>query len=293
MLSRLAFWFRPQPTFQTITDAWLADAERRCRPGYVREARRLLGRDLAPLASRRADRVTRRDIADVLATIRCDGVANFAQAVVSSAFNCAIASGRFDGQNPALGLRKRHVAPRDRVPTVPELVTIRRAADGLGQFGQLTRLLITTGLRRTEAGGLLWSEVQPDAICISAARMKGHRVHAVPLTELARACLPTRRDGYPHVFGHCRDAGFSGWSKGKQQLDIAIAGGVAPFRLHDIRRGVACGMADLGIGDEVIGRVLAHAPVGVTRRHYLHSARLAEQRTALEAWAAELRRHTA
>jgi integrase len=178
------------------------------------------------------------------------------------------------------------------VLSLQELATIWRAADGLGQFGRVIQLLIATAMRRSEAGGLLWTEVLPDAISISGTRMKGHRVHTVPLTELARACLPPQREGYPYVFGHCRDAGFSGWSKGKHQLDKALAGSVAPFRLHDFRRGVACGMADLGISDEVIGRVLAHAPQGVTRRHYLHSARLAEQRTALEAWAAELRRQT-
>lgn len=290
MLSRFTSWFRPQPTFQAITDAWLADAERRCRPGYVREARRLLGRDLAPLACTRASRVTRRDIAEVLGTIPCAGVSNFAKAVISSSYNWAIASGLYDGLNPAQGLRKRTIAPRERVLSVPELALIWRAAGELGQFGQLTRLLIATGLRRTEAGSLLWTEVVPDAICISGARMKGHRVHTVPLTELARECLPARREGWPHVFGNRHDSGFGGWSKAKHQLDKALAGAVAPFRLHDIRRGVACGMADLGTRDEVIGRILAHAPTGVTRRHYLHSARIEEQRTALEAWAAELRR---
>jgi integrase len=290
MLSHLTSWFRPQPTFQAITDAWLADAERRCRPGYVREARRLLGRDLAPLAFKRASRVTRRDITEVLGAIPCAGVSNFAKAVVSASYNWAIASGLYDGPNPAQGLRKRPVPPRERVLSVPELALIWRASVGLGQFGQVARLLIATGLRRNEAGGLLWTEVTPDALCISGARMKGHRVHAVPLTALARECLPARRDGWPHVFGNRHDSGFSGWSKSKHQLDKALAGSLAPFRLHDIRRGVACGMAELGTRDEVIGRVLAHAPVGVTRRHYLHSARMEEQRAALEGWAVELRR---
>ena len=90
--------------------------------------------------------------------------------------------------------------------------------------------------------------------------MKGHRAHVVPLTELARGQLPPARPGFPHVFGNRRETGFGGWSKSRVQLDAAVAGRVVPFRLHDIRRGVACGMAELGVSDEVIGRVLRMRP---------------------------------
>src|SRR6185295_2426185 len=143
------------------------------------------------------------------------------------------------------------VVPRERVLSLPELVLIWRASGELGQFGRVVRLLTATGLRRTEAGDLLWSEISVDTINIGSDRMKAHRAHVVPLTSLARECLPLQRQGWPHVFGNRHDSGFSGWSKGKAQLDVALAGSVAPFRLHDIRRGVACGMADLGVSDEV------------------------------------------
>jgi hypothetical protein len=51
-------------------------------------------------------------------------------------------------------------------------------------------------------------------------------------------------------------------------------------------------MGDLGVADGVIERILAHSAQGVTRRHYNHSAKLAEQRAALDLWAGELERLT-
>jgi uncharacterized protein Yka (UPF0111/DUF47 family) len=49
-------------------------------------------------------------------------------------------------------------------------------------------------------------------------------------------------------------------------------------------------MGELGVEDGVISRVLAHAPVGVTRKHYSFAERLAAQTAALERWADELAR---
>jgi hypothetical protein len=69
-----------------------------------------------------------------------------------------------------------------------------------------------------------------------------------------------RQNGRTLVFGEGK-RGFSGWGKAKAALDarIAAAGAtVAPWRLHDLRRTVATGMAEIGISPHVVEAVLNH-----------------------------------
>jgi integrase len=92
------------------------------------------------------------------------------------------------------------------------------------------------------------------------------------------------RDARALVFGD-GSGPFQGWSKAKAALDKRL--GIESWRLHDIRRTVATGMADLGVQPHVIEAVLNHVSghkAGVAgvynRARYTH-----EKRVALSAWA--------
>ena len=64
-----------------------------------------------------------------------------------------------------------------------------------------------------------------------------------------------------------------------------------PATPHDLRRTVASHMAAMGIGENVVARVLNHASeIGktITGAVYIRHSFAAEKRHALEAWAAEL-----
>ena len=91
-------------------------------------------------------------------------------------------------------------------------------------------------------------------------------------------------------------APISGYSKTKIALDAAIAelnGGVPipAWRIHDLRRALASGMARIGVQLPVVEKVLNHTSgtfsgvQGVYQRHDF----AAEKRLALEAWARHLR----
>jgi hypothetical protein len=73
--------------------------------------------------------------------------------------------------------------------------------------------------------------------------------------DLAPSVPRTSRD---HLFGDRASAGFTGWSRGKLDLDRKLAGTVRPFRLHDLRRATATGMADIGIEPHHIEAALNH-----------------------------------
>ena len=103
-------------------------------------------------------------------------------------FNWALESDLI-AANPCAGVKPR--APeksRDRVLNDAELKALWRAAEAMkGQFGPIVQLLILTGQRREEVGGMRWSEVDLDGKLwtLPASRVKNKRKHTVPLSEAA------------------------------------------------------------------------------------------------------------
>jgi integrase len=141
-----------------------------------------------------------------------------------------------------------------------ELAAIWRAC-GDDDFGKIIRLLTLLGSRRQEVGGMRWSEVDLDAgvWTLPAERSKNHRAHTIPLLPAVLAIVKSvPRTDRDHVFGTRARAGFTPWDHSKRELDRRLGVAVKPWRVHDIRRSVATGMADIGIEPHVIEAVLNH-----------------------------------
>jgi integrase len=191
--------------------------------------------------------------------------------------------------NPCSGIKPR--APevsRDRVLSDNELLRIWNAADGDG-YGAIVRVLILTGQRREEVGAMRWSELDLDKRLwtLPPARTKNKQWHTVPLSDAVIDIIKAqpRIHGSDFVFTLTGRTPINGFSRGKRRLDEIS--GVVAWRLHDIRRTVASGMAALGISLPVIEKVLNHKSgsfagiVSVYQRHDFSG----EKRAALEAWA--------
>ncbi len=83
------------------------------------------------------------------------------------------------------------------------------------------------------------------------------------------------------------------YSQGKKKLDTLIAAKgseLKPWRLHDLRRTAATDMVRLGVSELIVGRVLNHAPRGVTASTYALHSYEPEKRHALSLWANEIGR---
>ncbi len=81
----------------------------------------------------------------------------------------------------------------------------------------------------------------------------------------------------------------SGFSKAKRRLNEFA--GVADWRIHDLRRTAASGMAKLGTPVNVLSKVLNHVSAGAhggVTAIYNRYAYEDEKRQALEAWAGHL-----
>jgi integrase len=211
--------------------------------------------------------VTRAEVAAAVRAIvnKHSGVtAAAARRALSAFFAWTIAEGLLgDRANPVDGsFCPEGPAARDRVLSNDELVAVWRACLGDDNFGKIVRLLILLGSRRQEVGGMRWAELDLGAgvWVLPATRSKNKRQHTITLPpaalDIVRSVPRSERD---HLFGDRAGIGFSSWGRSKQQLDHRIAGAVTPaWKLHDLRRTVATGMADLGIEPHHIEATLNH-----------------------------------
>lgn len=286
-------------TLGSIVPRYLAYAGRRQKVAHHQDTRRYLEKHWSPLSEIALNQITRATVSGRLAAIATENgpfAANRARAALSAFYGWAMGEG-VAAANPVVGTHKAtEEVRRDRVLTDAELVEIWTHA-GQGGFGPIVRLLILTGQRREEVGGMLWRELQERTWHIGGERTKNGQQHEVPLSPAALAILAAvpQRDDREQVFG--TGAGpFQGWSNAKENLDARIAasrkarGGkqspAVPWRLHDIRRTVATRMADLGVLPHVIEAVLNHVSghkAGVAGI-YNRSSYAAEKRAALDLW---------
>jgi integrase len=181
---------------------------------------------------------------------------------------------------------------RDRVLNNAELVAVWRGAVQVGYpYGTVVQLLILTGCRRDEIGGLTWSEIDGEMIRLPGERTKNKRPHEVPLSTPAKLVIertPRFINPINFVFLGERLRPISAWSRAKIDLDTACQ--VEGWRLHDIRRTVATGMAEIGVAPHIVEAVLNHvsgAKAGVAGV-YNRAVYAREKAAALEAWGAHV-----
>ena len=244
-----------------------------------------------PLHNLPINDVTRADVAAVLTTIAKDRgqiASNRARATLSKFYRWAIGEGICD-HNPVAGTNKRaENNPRERSLSDAEAAAVWLAAPD-NRYGQIAKLILLTGCRREEIGGLKWSEVDTEArtITLPRERTKNGQEHVVPLSDAAlaiiTACNNDRRDR-DHVFGK---RGFADWSHSKAEFNEVVKL-KENWTLHDLRRTVRTGLGKLGVQPHVAEAVLNHLPP-VLIRTYDRNTYMAEKKAALEAWAAHLK----
>jgi integrase len=286
---------RGSNVFKAITGQFL---ERYIKPNarasYAYETKRLLDKDVIPAwGDRQIQDVTKRDVLDLLDGVVDRGgglTANRVLAAIRKLFNWAVDRGIIE-TSPAAGVR----APlpeqsRDRVLSDDELRSLWLACDKRGYpWGDFTKLLLLTGQRRTEVGGMTWSELDLDKKewNLPAHRTKNGEAHTIPLPEVAVdiiKALPRIASDGDFLFTVNGGSHVTGYSRAKADLSAPDS---ERWTFHDLRRTAATGMARLGISLPVIEKVLNHTSgsfagiVGVYQRHSFAD----EKRTALEVWA--------
>jgi integrase len=168
---------------------------------------------------------------------------------------------------------------RDRILSDDELRLVWAACSGV--YGAFIRFLLLTAVRRSEAAGMQWSELDGSLWTIPAARMKGKVEHVVPLSAAALAILDERRSA-TMPFGRSIAS-----SQRKAEFDAIVS--IPPWHLHDLRRTARSLVSRAGVIKDIGERCLAHAIGGVSGVYDRH-AYLEEKKAAFDALAALIER---
>ena len=315
-----------EETFQALSERFMREHEtRNARAGRKSastiEAQRYLDADILPAIGRiRAEAVTRQQVMQVVEAVADRGAfvaADRALGLIRAIYNWACGTGRAD-RNPTIGLKKRNtVRAKTRVLSLGEIRTFwaMTAAGGsiTPSLRDAMRLQLLTAARISEILGTPRAELDLERgrWTIGALRTKGEREHQLPLSSMAvsifraaieRADLEGRRRAHrlgrdfepsewvfpsPHTEGP-----FTGKAATRSVIrsrkKLSAVGLAVGFNTHDLRRTVATQLGEMGVADEIIERILNHAPRTVAGRHYNHARYLEPMRSALDAWADNL-----
>jgi integrase len=306
-------------TLGAIVDDYLAVKEGNVRKRTFVETKRYLTEHWKSLHGLPVHEIHGRDIAAQLTKVTIESgtvSAARARAALSGLFAWAVGEDTVE-ENPVIGTNKPpEPDSRDRVLTDAEIAEVWATCRD-DDFGHIVKLLLLTGCRREEIGGLMWEEVDLDGavIHLPSARTKNGEAHDIPLTPLALSIIRTvpRHEGRDHLFGDGprraggEPNGFSGWSKAKAALDARILAArqqaaqkarkpadkvqQMEFRIHDLRRTAATGMARLRVLPHVIEAALNHISghkAGVAGI-YNRETYKPEVKTALALWSDHIR----
>jgi integrase len=210
---------------------------------------------------------------------------------------------------------------RERVLSIDEIrLFLKACRSAPSPWGQLGRMLLLTGQRRSEVAGMTTAEVLLGEWTIPKRRTKNGLEHFVPLVdaavdvlrELPAKIMPGSEVGY--YFSTMHDRPVCGFSKSKAGIaqkmielrsiehaekmdglasnDRRSVQPISYWTFHDLRRTMATGLQRLKVPIEITEAILNHKSgkiKGIAEIYQRHDY-ADEKREALEKWSAELRR---
>lgn len=262
-----------------------------------REAERILEREFVGTFGQRDIREIKRfDVLEIMDAAVARGSTYQANRILSNIrklFNWCVERGIVE-TSPITGLKApTKEESRERVLEDDEIVRLLCACrNDVYPFRQFVPILLATAQRRGELAEMRWSEVDLEAKqwVIPAERSKNGKPHVVPLSPYALEALnevPRFLD-CDFVFTTTRNSPVSGFSKMLRRLSEGSQ--TSDWRLHDLRRTAASGMARAGIAPHVVEKVLNHisgtiSGVAAVYNRYGYDR---EKREALETWGERL-----
>ena len=259
-------------TLEVVARRYLDAKRDRLRPRTFKAAERYFAKHWKPLHDRPLDDVRRADVAARLQElVKAHGKTSAARARsnLTTLYSWAMREGLCES-NPVLATNDptEGMQARDRVLNDGELRAIWNACEG-DDFGRIVKLLLLSGCRREEIGGLKWNEIDLDTgvMTIHGTRTKNHRTLELMLPEVAIDILrsqPRRREDY--VFG-VRGVAFSAWSYSTVKLNARIVEAegkrLAHWTLHDLRRTMRTNLGKLNIQPHIAELAINHVKGGV------------------------------
>ena len=279
---------------------YLEHKRKELRPRSFVEVTRHLMTHAKSLHGLQLAKIDQRSIANLLTTLTADSgptEANHVRGSLSAFYGWAMGEGLTD-VNPVMNTNKAaESSGRERVLTPQELRSIWNTV-GDDDYGIILKLLMLTGQRREEIGGLRRQEIDLDTAVISlpGERTKNKRPHDIPLSGPAIALLKSHLaqldPDREYIFGSGKRRSYSAWAYQKKALDRRLAETETPIHEpwtpHDLRRTFSTmAHGKLKIAPHIVEAVLNHVSghrAGVAGR-YNKAAYSPEKAAALAQWA--------
>jgi integrase len=160
---------------------------------------------------------------------------------------------------PTIALRgKWYTEANERNGPIRDLTAWKKAVDALDNptHRQIYLLCLLTGLRKTEACRLEWDRVLPDRLFIR--ENKSNRPFYLPLLDEHRAVIDAMKGMHKQwVFP---DRSNRGPTVDPRHEEV-------PGTMHSLRHTFASVGAEIGIPDDIIGRLLNHSSSKITSRY--------------------------
>lgn len=287
---------RKRRTFGELAEHWIEQVAKVKNKSWHNQQRRLELYVLPKWRDTDLASIRRGDVRDLIDGIEGIVAPGRALTIIRTLFRYAMGRDWVDASPAEAIPNPSRDIPRDRYLDMKEVVAVYQAADMLGYpFAGFLKLLILTGQRRTEVASMRWADLDLGAgtWVLQSEDTKSARAHLVPLSPQAIELLKTTPQFGPFVWSSDGRSHIKCYSQGKKKLDTLLAAKgieLKPWRLHDLRRTAATHMVRLGVVELVVGRVLNHAPQGVTARTYALHSYEPEKRHAIAAWANEIGR---
>jgi integrase len=287
---------RPVHTFQELVDHWIETEARPKNSSWRLQQRAAELHVLPKWATRAIDGISRGEVRDLIDGIEGHVAPNRVLALVRKLFRHGL-SRDWISVSPAEAIAKPNAEkPRDRFLEMKEVAHVYRAAELLGYpYGGFIKTLLLTGQRRTEVASMRWNDIDIEAATwmIGSADTKAGRAQLVPLSSAVIDILKSAPKIGSYVWTTNGTSYIQNFTKAKNKLDSFLAADSSvhhQWRLHDLRRTAATHMVRLGVSETIVGRVLNHAPQGVTARVYALHSYAPEKRSAFDRWATEVER---
>lgn len=292
-------------TFGDLAKDYLARHAKRHKRSW-REDDRILDADLLPAwRSRKVKDISRREVRELVEAIADRGapiMANRTLALIRKMLNFAITRDWIEA-NPAARIPKPGAErSRERVLSDDEIRLVWDACEAEATaLCALMRLRLLTAQRGGELAHVRWTDIDGDWLTLPSTVTKNKLAHRVFLTPAAQRVLESlpRVEGTDYAFpGRLETRPIGDVKKAARRIAARVLAKLREtdpsmetfdFRGHDLRRTAATKMADAGISQADIAKVLNHAEGGPRATTvYNRYAYDREKRIALETWARTL-----
>jgi integrase len=279
-------------TLAAVAERYLDAKKDIQRPSTFKQAKLHFTSHWKPLRDLPIDAIKRADVAARLQEIiKAHGRTSAARARgnLSALYGWAMREGLCEN-NPVVATNDpvEGIRARERVLADDEIRIIWNACQD-DDFGRIVKLLLLTGCRREEIGGLKRTEIDfaSGVMSIPGERTKNHRTLQLPLPSAAIEILRSapHRDGRDHVFGR---GGYTAWSYSTLKLNARVTESegkpLALWTLHDLRRTFRTGLGKLGVAPHIAELCINHVKTGVEAVYDRHRYQ-GEIKAALVLWA--------